>query len=914
MEQIFKSVWEEWEIVELIGEGSYGKVYKAVKKEHDVEMFSAIKIITIPKSQGELKSLRAEGMSISESRTYLQDIVNGYVNEIKTMISLSSASNIVNVYDYKVIEKKEEVGWEIHIRMELLTSFEDYITEKLTAGYFTEQEIIKFGMDICSALELCAKQNPPIIHRDIKPDNIFISKSGEFKLGDFGTAREIEKSKGSYSEAGTPIYMAPEVKNRTKYGVTADICSLGIVLYRLTNNNRLPFCDPNKQMLNHNERKEALDRRFNGEPLLAPINANEQMAHIILKACSYDPEDRFQSASELKAALEAAGRGEYVPDNTDGTIKKRRAKPAENYETKKPENNVGTFGKKKKSKAPLILTAVLLVVIAVLGIGGYLAISKLTDPIDTLKKYVDEGNYVEAAAIINDKIADDDKKLDNATSFLSEKTKEIVNEYVNETKTYDEALSSLESIRGLKVVSNSEIDGCVESVNSLRVSRNAYQAAQTYITNQDYENAIKELRNVTDKDKNYSSAQQQLTSSITSYKDNTFAKVGDYETANNYDDALSFLDKAQDLLPNDVDISSRINVCKTKQNNFNIEEIKRQITESKQNAENTKNYTEEINILKLLQQKNPDNADLTKAITDLQNSHASYIVLQANEFTAKEDYNNAISTLRSGLSLYPNNTTLDNALTSIKSTHANNIVAQATTLSTAGKYTEALSMLNDGLDLYPNETSLQNAITATEKSHSESIITQADKLAKNKNYEGAIKLLSDNQYMYSSYAADFQIKIDEYTALLPESLYSKEWLTLHQGGSGTFKYTDNLKTSTGDVYSKAIYCEIRCYSWENDNLTINTTSVEYYLNRNYSSFSGDMVIPFDTRNSTDVFNIYIYCDDKQVYKSPDIGLGFISKSFKVDVKNTTKLKIEIVRSKYGSGYSAIGIVNALLEK
>ena len=58
MEQNIKSVWDEWELGELLGEGSYGQVYKAVKKDHNVEMFSAIKIITIPKSPSELKSLR----------------------------------------------------------------------------------------------------------------------------------------------------------------------------------------------------------------------------------------------------------------------------------------------------------------------------------------------------------------------------------------------------------------------------------------------------------------------------------------------------------------------------------------------------------------------------------------------------------------------------------------------------------------------------------------------------------------------------------------------------------------------------------------------------------------------------------------------------------------------------------------
>jgi len=300
MESNIKSAWGEWEIVELLGEGSYGKVYKAVKKDFGAEMLSAIKIIIIPKSQSELKALQADGMGTEESRTYLEGIVNSFVHEIKMMISLNSAPNIVTIYDYKVMEKPHEIGWEIHIRMELLTSFDEY----LEGRNLTEKEITKLGTDICSALEFCAKQQPPVIHRDIKPGNIFITEYGEFKLGDFGVARELEKSKHIYSIAGTPNYMAPEVKRGDMYGTAADIYSLGIVLYKLTNENRLPFCDLEKQILRHSDYEEASKKRFAGESMVSPINASEPMAKVILKACEFDPAKRFQSATEFKAALE----------------------------------------------------------------------------------------------------------------------------------------------------------------------------------------------------------------------------------------------------------------------------------------------------------------------------------------------------------------------------------------------------------------------------------------------------------------------------------------------------------------------------------------------------------------------------------------------------------------------------------
>ena len=92
---------------------------------------------------------------------------------------------------------------------------------------------------MCNALELCEKRG--IIHRDIKPDNIFINDNGDYKLGDFGVARQLEKSSTFMSRRGNQAYMAPEVYKGEWYGEKADIYSLGLVLYRLLNNSRIPF-------------------------------------------------------------------------------------------------------------------------------------------------------------------------------------------------------------------------------------------------------------------------------------------------------------------------------------------------------------------------------------------------------------------------------------------------------------------------------------------------------------------------------------------------------------------------------------------------------------------------------------------------------------------------------------------------
>lgn len=304
--EVLKNIWPEWQIEEKpIGKGSFSEVYKAVRRDHGIESYAAIKEISIPSNQSEIDSLRAEGLDINSTRTYLKGIVNDFVSEIQLMESLKGMQNIVSVEDYKVVEKKKEVGWNIYIRMELLTPFNSYICNKK----LTEKDIIKLGCDICTALEVCAKRN--IIHRDIKPENIFVNDFGYFKLGDFGIARKMVNITNGLSQKGTFNYIAPEVANSREYDARVDIYSLGIVLYRLLNGNRLPFLDTQPQILDLNERGNAVSRRLNGEILPAPCDASPAMSDIILRACAYEPDMRFSSATEMKNALMSVANGTY---------------------------------------------------------------------------------------------------------------------------------------------------------------------------------------------------------------------------------------------------------------------------------------------------------------------------------------------------------------------------------------------------------------------------------------------------------------------------------------------------------------------------------------------------------------------------------------------------------------------------
>jgi len=290
-----------WETVRCIGSGSSGNVYELRKRdEYGGDLHAALKVISIPASTQEYEEMRST-MPEYAMRAKLREKVEEISNEYRLMGVLKGHSNVVSCEDQMIIAHDDDMGWDIYIRMELLTSLPEHMHEHGITG----TEVMKLGIDICSALESC-KQNG-IIHRDIKPQNIFVSKYGVFKLGDFGVAKV--SSMGSADKVGTYSYMAPEVFKRKAYNESVDIYSLGMVLYWLLNERRGPFLPLGQTLPTDEQIADAQLRRFRGEAVPAPKNGNQFLKSVVLRACAYSPENRFASPTEMKQALQLAMQG-----------------------------------------------------------------------------------------------------------------------------------------------------------------------------------------------------------------------------------------------------------------------------------------------------------------------------------------------------------------------------------------------------------------------------------------------------------------------------------------------------------------------------------------------------------------------------------------------------------------------------
>ncbi len=290
------TVFNNWIIVRKIGEGSFGVVYEIERKDFGQVYKAALKVVTIPQNQAEILE---KGMNYEMAEKYYYTVVEDVVNEFALMARLKGTANVVSYEDHIVIKHENAIGWDILIKMELLTSLQYYpYTNPLK-----RRDIIKLGIDICKGLELCQKYN--IIHRDIKPDNIFVSDNGDFKLGDFGIARTVEKTMSGLSKKGTYNFMAPEVFKGEAYGHSVDLYSLGIVMYKLLNKNRQPFLPAAPNPITHSDEEKARTLRFCGEKFPPAHYAQGRLNEIILKAAAYKPENRYSSPIQMRMELEA---------------------------------------------------------------------------------------------------------------------------------------------------------------------------------------------------------------------------------------------------------------------------------------------------------------------------------------------------------------------------------------------------------------------------------------------------------------------------------------------------------------------------------------------------------------------------------------------------------------------------------
>jgi serine/threonine protein kinase len=256
----------KYQILDRLGAGGFGTVYLAMDR-----LLNRKVALKVPHN--------------------LADDVNDQLKEARIMASLKHP----NIVELITVEKKDET---LFMVLEYIDgeSLDRYIRRE---RMLSPARALEIGMGICAGLTFAHSHQ--ILHRDLRPANVLLTKDGLPKVTDFGTSRILEMSKEGFARTriGSPPYMAPE-HFRGRAVFQSDLWSLGITMYEMLTGT-VPFYDADPVKI---------AQAFTSMPITAPHCKNPQVPRIlsdaVMKALQVNLGDRYLSAQEFMTALKAA--------------------------------------------------------------------------------------------------------------------------------------------------------------------------------------------------------------------------------------------------------------------------------------------------------------------------------------------------------------------------------------------------------------------------------------------------------------------------------------------------------------------------------------------------------------------------------------------------------------------------------
>jgi serine/threonine protein kinase len=279
-------LWGHLRISEVIGEGSFGTVYRAWDQRLECEV--ALKLI---KSSGVSRAFDL-ARALKEAR----------------LLARVRHRNVVRVFG------ADSHGERFGLWMELIPgrTLEQVLVMQ---GQMGMSEVIPMGIDLCHAL--AAVHGAGLLHRDLKARNVMREEGGRIVLMDFGTGRDVARMDTSDDLAGTPLYLAPELFTGAKPSVATDIYSLGVLLYHLVTGD-YPVRGTTREDV------ESAHRTGKGHPLRdTRPDLSPAFVEVIERALAPDPRNRYQSAGKFGDALAAAAGSRYEPDPLRRNFKRK---------------------------------------------------------------------------------------------------------------------------------------------------------------------------------------------------------------------------------------------------------------------------------------------------------------------------------------------------------------------------------------------------------------------------------------------------------------------------------------------------------------------------------------------------------------------------------------------------------------
>lgn len=256
---------KSWKIISRLPDDNGNEIYKVSKKDFDGTLISGL--------------LRYVVIKNDEYNIENTDFINDEASFLKTISQSGDCFNYLDIYVNNNPAKKKI---EFFIITEDLKSLSDVMKSK----DFDENKVLDFGIQMSAILERLESKN--IFHGNINPDDIFVTFDGKYKLGGFS---DFE------SKIDDMSFIAPEIFKKENADFTTDIYSLGLIMYSMSNNGKIPF--ENDEVT----KDDAVKMRFDGKAVTAPKNGSEKLKSVIVIACQPNNDNRWKNAGNIKNAL-----------------------------------------------------------------------------------------------------------------------------------------------------------------------------------------------------------------------------------------------------------------------------------------------------------------------------------------------------------------------------------------------------------------------------------------------------------------------------------------------------------------------------------------------------------------------------------------------------------------------------------
>ena len=390
--------YNDWRTMRVVGTGKLGQTFEIMRNDG----FGAAE-------QGALKVIRVPAEDTVDAQHAQRARLESAAQTLRAADALKEHPNILLWLDHTIRPAENGDGWEILLRSDMAVPLEQYIRTHT----YGERDVVHMASGVLTALGLCHSRG--IVHGDIKPQNLFVNEAGYdgkpvLRLGDFGSGILAPDAAGDFA--------APEVLCGELPTAEHDLYSLGMVLYWLLNDKRVPFAPPSPAPISAADLAIARDMRLRGDPMPIPAHGSSALQQVILTAIADRPEDRFHSAEEFRTALQSAvrpsddSRAQAERAQRAAALREQQIQQAQAREARMQRDAAEEEEKKKRSVLPIVIGSICgLIVLA-------LALVLILSGIGSKDKDKDEGaiSYLQISQK-EVEVAPDDKVSLTCTAF-----------------------------------------------------------------------------------------------------------------------------------------------------------------------------------------------------------------------------------------------------------------------------------------------------------------------------------------------------------------------------------------------------------------------------------------------------------------------------------------------------------------